>query len=154
MWIFKTVQVISDFAMAILSSDCCDHNEDGETRNIYEEKPRWMESMRTRSSSVGQSSSNRDTKKPIWKASIKPNSPSMRTYSEGGSLRTQRKRWNVSYLSKVFIKRCFRPRNKSQQARYVLCSFIVSFSVLFPKEDKHRAVNVLGKTSQRKQKLF
>ena len=88
----KQFQSFSDFPMAVLSSDCCDHNEDGETRNIYEDKPRWMESMRTRSSSVRQSSSNRDTKKPIWKASIKPNSPSMRTYSEGGSLRTQRKR--------------------------------------------------------------
>lgn len=71
--------------MAVLSSECCDHNEydDGEMNTYDDSKPRWMDSLRTRTPSTG---------KPGWKASVKANSPSMRTYSEGGSLRTQRTR--------------------------------------------------------------
>jgi len=81
--------------MAVLSMDCCDHMEDEDVeRNIFDDsKPRFENSLRTRGTRTGGKS-----KKPDWKASVKANSPSMRTYSEGGSLRTQR----------------FRPRSRSK----------------------------------------
>jgi len=73
--------------MAVLSMDCCDHMEDEDVeRNVFDDsKPRFENSLRTRGNRTGSRS-----KKPDWKASVKANSPSMRTYSEGGSLRTQR----------------------------------------------------------------
>ena len=78
--------------MPVLSSECCDHDEDGDNeRNIYDDtKPKWTNSLRTRTPSVTRSRDGNDANKPNWNASIKGNSPSIRTYSEGGSLRTQR----------------------------------------------------------------
>ena len=86
-----TVCIISDITMAVLSSECCDHNEfDDVEMNTYDDsKPRWMDSLRTRTPSTG---------KPGWKGSVKANSPSMRTYSEGGSLRTQRTRFELYFI--------------------------------------------------------
>ena len=74
--------------MAVLSMDCCDHMEDEDIkRNVFDDsKPRFENSLRTRGSRTVTG------KKPEWKASVKANSPSVRTYSEGGSLRTQRRR--------------------------------------------------------------
>ena len=79
---------ISELTMAILSTDCCDHMEDDDVeRNVYDDsKPRFENSLRTRADLKNEG------KKPIWKGSVKTNSPSLRTYSEGGSLRTQRRR--------------------------------------------------------------
>jgi len=73
--------------MAVLSMDCGDHMEDEDVeRNVFDDsKPRFENSLRTRGAKTGSKA-----KKPDWKASVKENSPSVRTYSEGGSLRTQR----------------------------------------------------------------
>ena len=81
---------ISYLTMAVLSMDCCDHMEDEDVeRNVFDDSmPRFENSLRTRGAKTGSKA-----KKPDWKASVKENSPSVRTYSEGGSLRTQRIRY-------------------------------------------------------------
>lgn len=66
--------------------ECCDHSDYEEEANPYDDsRPRWMDSLRTR-----QSQDKSGKNKPAWTSSIKSNSPSIRTYSEGGSLRTNR----------------------------------------------------------------
>ena len=75
--------------MVTYDSECCDHGEYEEYNSepYDDSKPRWMFSLRNREplNSGGKS-------KPAWTSAIKANSPSLRTYSEGGSLRTNRMR--------------------------------------------------------------
>jgi len=75
--------------MVTYDSECCDHGEYEEYNSepYDDSKPRWMFSLRNREplNPGGKS-------KPAWTSAIKANSPSLRTYSEGGSLRTNRMR--------------------------------------------------------------
>ena len=85
--------------MVTYDSECCDHGEYEEYNSepYDDSKPRWMFSLRNREplNSGGKS-------KPAWTSAIKANSPSLRTYSEGGSLRTNRMRLLMKMLIKIF----------------------------------------------------
>jgi len=75
--------------MVAYDSECCDHGEfeERESEPYDDSKPRWMFSLRNREPQKSGGKS-----KPAWTSAIKANSPSLRTYSEGGSLRTNRMR--------------------------------------------------------------
>ena len=83
--------------MAILSSECCDHSEDDDRENnAYDDtKSRWYNSLRKGTPIRSKQDEDKKTKKPYWNPSFKQNSPRMRSSSEGGSLRTQRKRFQI-----------------------------------------------------------
>jgi hypothetical protein len=89
--------IISDTTMAVLSSECCHHNEDDyRESNAYDgAKPRWFNSLRKGTPMRSKRDEKKKTKKPNWNPSFKQNSPSMRSSSEGGSLSTQRKRFQI-----------------------------------------------------------
>ena len=80
-------------AMAVLSRGSCETYEDTKkVGDVYDDtKPRWKNSLRTQNER--QSVERDGNGKPIWKPAPKANSPSSKTYAEGGSLRTQRKRF-------------------------------------------------------------
>ena len=64
--------------------------------DIYQPAPRpaWNNSLRRRPVSSSSSKA-----RPEWNSSMKTNSPSERTYAEGGSLRTQRSARRYSHLN-------------------------------------------------------
>ena len=67
-----------------------DHFQDvSRGHDVYEDtKPRWKNSLRNERKSVERDGEG----KPMWKPAPKANSPSAKTYTEGGSLRTQRRK--------------------------------------------------------------
>ena len=80
--------IVSDLTMAVLSTEHCG--------DVYEEtKPRWKNSLRTQGE---RQSAEKDVEgKPMWKPAPKATSPSARSYAQGGSLRTQRRRWVLGF---------------------------------------------------------
>ena len=74
--------IISEVTMAVLSTTKHENISD-----TYEDtKPRWKNSLRF-------SVEKDEESKPLWKPGAKANSPSNKMSSEGGSLRTQRRKY-------------------------------------------------------------